>query len=573
MARVINFEGRRINVPDDATDEEVSEIIQSSGAPAKQTARPAAPRPTQAPSSIDRAIASPLGQGALGLTDIVAGPVQLAANLSGIGKDKVNSAVNAVNARSNQARTNVGNEAIAAEQGPSLERIRQSNPDMAAYLEDRHRPGFSPARFAGSMIGTGAVTSKISQLPVVNALVSRIAPGVTAADKTKRVVLGAGAGAASAGLAPIDTSQGEDYKSELADNMKAGAVMGAVVPAAIRRGGEYGRKRVAEALAQNQLNSVRNATLEEGRKAGYVVPPTEVNPSFINNRLESIAGKAPLKQEATHRNQTVTNKLAVEDLGLPKNTAITEGKLDTLRDRLAEPYRKVAALSPQAATDLENLKQIRAEKKQWDLHYNRSAEPNSLKEAKRLGQQADALEAKIDGVAVSSGQPDLVKQLRSARTEIAKTYDVQDALNVGDASISAPVLGRALDKGKPLSGGLKTIGKMNEAFRPFMGEGSRTPTPGVSALEPVQMTVGGAVGGTAGVVAGGLPLIRGPMRSLLLSAPYQRVMAQTGVSPSYAAQVLAKMPKSTTPEQLMQAILIGRAVAERKQKDDTGSSE
>jgi hypothetical protein len=274
-------------------------------------------------------------------------------------------------------------------------------------------------------------------------------------------------------------------------------------------------------------NPVRDKTLDMAKKEGYKLPPSEFNASFLNNRLESFAGKAAIKQDAALRNQEVTNNIAARELGLPKGTAITESVLERYRNAQAQPYREVAALSPIADRALERLRQTRAEAKmQWN-HYNRTATPDAYKQAQAMDQQAKTLENAIDRIASKSGDPELLNRLKEARTNIAKSYDIEKALNLGDANISASVIGRALDRGAPLSGGLETIARFQQGpGRKFTSEGSSVPAPGVSALDLYGMGLLGGAGALAaghpiGAAAGLLPLARGPVRNLLLSDAYQ----------------------------------------------------
>ncbi len=110
----------------------------------------------------------------------------------------------------------------------------------------------------------------------------------------------------------------------------------------------------------------------------------------------------------------------------------------------------------------------------------------------------------------------------------AKSYDIERALNLGDSTVSAPIIGRQLDKtgtaGK--SGALSIIGKMAEAFPSVMREGGRVPSPGVSGTDAAMSAMlgvgGGAAAGPAGILAAGLPLLRSPARNLVLSPAYQK---------------------------------------------------
>lgn len=374
---------------------------------------------------------------------------------------------------------------------------------------------------------------------------------------------------------------------------------GMLAPVGANAAANRARQKVADAAIARSANEVRDQSLAAGREEGYVVSPSTVKPSFMNNRLESIAGKAALKQEATIRNQGITNKIAARELDMPEGTAITEGKLKAYRAEVAEPYREAAKLptlppdrvsgmkgsfaSPYplfgpkkltAEQTVRDLKQARYDANNKWKEANRTGQVSSLEEAKALSAKVESLEAHLEATAAAAGKTELVAQLRDARQKIAKSYDIERSLNLGNADISAPTLGRALDNGAKLSGGLETIGKFQQGpGRQFMGEGSSVPTPGVSALEPYAMAGAGAAGsalsgGVGGIIAGGFPLIRGPVRSLLLSKPYQRFMASPDYSPGVVNKLLSQMPPGTSPEVALQAMLIARAIAERNQQGE-----
>jgi hypothetical protein len=66
----------------------------------------------------------------------------------------------------------------------------------------------------------------------------------------------------------------------------------------------------------------------------------------------------------------------------------------------------------------------------------------------------DFVQQSLRGVQRSQGTPGAVDALDSARTQIAKTYGVQNALNPATGTVDARKLANQLAKGKPLSGGL-----------------------------------------------------------------------------------------------------------------------
>jgi hypothetical protein len=331
----------------------------------------------------------------------------------------------------------------------------------------------------------------------------------------------AGAGALGALAGALQPTQGVQ---ERMGNMALGGALGAGTQAAVGPGvralGEWwAGKAQAAALRQSQ-NSVRDATLKAGQEAGYVVPPSNINPSATNKILESIGGRAATTQAASFRNQEVTNRLAAEALGMPKGTPLSEAGLESYRKSVAQPYRDVAALSQRAQIALEQLKDARFNANNYTKFYSRSGDPNALAAATSFRQKADALETALERFAGQANKPDLIGALRNARTQIAKSYDVERALNVGSGDVSARLLGSALDKGRPLTGELALAGRFAEAFPTVTQNMAGKQAPGVSNTTAILSALlggaGGATFGPGGVAVAALPLARGPARSLAL---------------------------------------------------------
>lgn len=382
-----------------------------------------------------------------------------------------------------------------------------------------------------------------------------INPASTARQVASNVATGTLAGGA-AGVTKETTGSDE-----------AAILAGLVVPGAVQGAGNAARAKVADALVKKGQAAESDKVLADARKEGYVVPPASVNPSFLNNRLESLAGKAAIKQQAGQDNQTITNTIAARELGMPPETAITPGKLDAYRHTEAAPYREVAALSNNAKQFLEMLKQSRVDANDWWKFYGRTGDPSAKAKAESLTQAAEAMEIRIQSIAAKAGKPSLVDDLKAARTKIAKAWDIDRALNLGDAGVSAPTLGRAYDKGAPFTDGLETISKFAEGpGRQFVTEGSRIPAPGVSGTELYGQAglgaAGHAVAGPAGgFLAAGIPLLRGPVRSLLLSKAYQESLGKPNREAGITARAASKIPQQ---DALIQAILMGRTMVEQE---------
>lgn len=326
-------------------------------------------------------------------------------------------------------------------------------------------------------------------------------------------------------------------------------------------------RRSEELALEKSRNAERDATLAAGREKGLVVPPSSTNPSFLNKRLESLAGKAAVGQEAAKRNQATVTDMAAEELGLPKGTPITEGRLEAFRDAASAPYRKLTAISPRAEALLQRLRQTRKDANAYFRHYDVSADPASQAKAQGLSQTADQLEGMLDKLAAKSGQAGLVDDMREARTKIAKSWDIERAMNVGDASVSAPSLGRSVDRGAPLSGNLELAGKFQQAFPSAMREGASVPSPGVSKSEAIIAALmgggGAAAFGPLGAGLAALPLASGPARSLALSKGYQKLMGEPDYKPGMISRMAREIPQDNA---VIQALLLARAMEERNRQ-------
>lgn len=359
-------------------------------------------------------------------------------------------------------------------------------------------------------------------------------------------------GAVNGLLQPVDGDQS-------ASNILQGKAANTVIGGALGSGGQLlGNKaggwiadrltnKTAEAAKRQSLNAIKDSVLADGRAAGYVVPPSEVKPTFIGNRLESLGGKAAIKQEAALRNQATTNALARKAMGIADDQPISVSSLESIRKNSGMAYQDVADLSGIAKQDLEALKLSRNEAQGWFNAYNRSASPLDLAKAKAAREISDQLEESLRNEAVAAGRNDLLPSLIDARKQIAKSYTVQRALNPATGDISAPVLGRLYGKGKPLSDGLDTIGAFNQAFPKFTGAGPSTPAAGVSKAEMLSGGLLGIAGSAAtgspmGLLAAGLPLLSHPARAIALSGALQK-------APQYTAGAIARFSgKALTPE-------------------------
>lgn len=315
------------------------------------------------------------------------------------------------------------------------------------------------------------------------------------------------------------------------------AAVGAMLPSAAKMA--FNEVRAPYLAKQQAQNQVRDETLKAAQDEGFKVIPTQVNSGPGKAALESLGGKAAIKQQATIDNQAIATSIGRREVGLPENAPLTIKSLDDRIKVLSQPYDNLASVSSNAAYYLRELRDARQKATQYWKEYEVQKTVSSLENYNAFDAKATAMEGKLIAEAVKAGKPDLVPAMREARQAIAKVWDVKRALNVGDGNIDAQALGRMLDHGAPLTGGLETIAKFAQGpGRQVTGEISKTPTPGVSKLNVVGggllgaggLAALGPVGAAAGVAA---PFVLPPAaRGMLLSDWYQRKFARPDYTPN-----------------------------------------
>lgn len=380
---------------------------------------------------------------------------------------------------------------------------------------------------------------RIVDTAIQTAVGSALIPGAGAVGALKNAAVGAASGAAA-----------QTTKEATGSDLLAIAV-GAVAP--------FGLAKLADSGKQVLVSGTRKQTLQEAQAHGYVVEPSAVRTP--SSKVEAVAGKASIAQEAAIRNQQVTNNLAAKALGLPENTPLSPALLDDLKLRVTKPYEEVEKLRA-SQTSLpwfsryhshslvDELKQARQDTTVLYKQYYRQPDQGVLKAAEQAAATAKSIEADIDMIATAAGKPELLEQLKAARLLYARINDVEKALNIGSGNVSAPIIGRMLDQGKPLSGELQIIGKFAQTFPRVAREIEGVPPSGVSgtdAASSAMLAVGGATaaGNPLGAVAGGAPLLRGPARAKVLSPKYQKNLLAEPTPPT---------PTSTTAAQAGMAV-------------------
>lgn len=321
--------------------------------------------------------------------------------------------------------------------------------------------------------------------------------------------------------------------------------------------------------------AMRQLALEKARDAGYVVPPATTNPSILNRFLESWGGKTATAQDASLKNQAVTDALVKKDLGLGAADDVAEGTLPFLRKEAAEAYKpvrgigtirldsqfetaiddavgqlsKVAQKFPRLAKSdvTDTLASLKAKSIDSDTAVDTiSVLRANADEAYAAGEKQAgaaykaAAKAMEDAIERSLGRRGadakaILSDFRNARQMIAKTYSAQKALNPELGNFDARKLASLLNQGKPLTGGMKQAGQTAQAFK----EATKL------------LTDSGSVRNTDVILGGGAAALSGNPMPLLY--PFSR-MAVRDLMLSNVGQKLLTAPRSTygvPPEYLM----------------------
>lgn len=401
------------------------------------------------------------------------------------------------------APVDIAKDALAG-RGLSLQSNRQRRADMDAGLQSLgaepdsllYKGGKLTGEIAGTLGAGGAAANVLSR---VAPRAAAAAPGLVEALRTSGMTAGAGgmgtrmAGGAITGGLSAGLVNPEDAGT--------GAMMGGALPVVAKGAGMVGEK-IGNTIRGPAQSADMAAAIQAARSQGYVIPPTQANPTLGNRLLEGMAGKLTTAQNASAANQGVTNRLAAEALGLPGDTKLTADVLKSVRDSAGQAYQAVgnAGTITPGAKYMQALDDIAAPHvKAMQGFPNAKASPvldlvDSLKspsfdagsavaKIKELRSAADdafrtgntdigraakkaagALEDAIEDHLQAIGQPDALAALREARKTIAKTYTVEKALNQSSGTVDAKKLAAQLQKGKPLSGDLRSVAEFAARF-------------------------------------------------------------------------------------------------------------
>lgn len=439
---------------------------------------------------------------------------------------------------------------------------------------------YQGGKIAGEIAGTagaGGVLAKglglVSQLPRSLALAEALRTGGMAAGGAgmgTRIAGGGIAGGTMAGMVnPEDVGTGAAIGAALPPVLKgAGAV-----------GGAIGRTISGPQVAPESIQAIKAA-----RDLGYVIPPSQAKPTLANRAMEGFAGKITTAQNASAKNQQITNELARKAIGASDLSPTGIAEVRNIANQAYDAIGSVGAFKtdPKFLYALDNAGSSTAEMRknfpqlvnnevdelitslkqntQFDsqptieaikqFRNDASANRASIDPAKKaLGKAqtkiSNALEDLIErNLQQTQGTGELLNNYRAARKTLAKTYDVEKALNPTTGNIDASKLSTQLKKGRPLTDELRQIAEFSARFPKATQSIEKMGS--LPQWSPLDFATAGITGGMLGPVGAAGIVARPALRSLSLSSPIQNRLA----TPQTTGR-LSQLIRSPEAEQLL----------------------
>lgn len=244
--------------------------------------------------------------------------------------------------------------------------------------------------------------------------------------------------------------------------------------------------------------------LQAANRSGYVVPPATARPnSVIAGAAEGAAGKLSTAQRASAMNQGVTNRLAAQAVGIADDGTVSREALQAIRSEAGRAHEAIRNFGGPIVSDTQFRVQLADASRSFEKTANQLpvlAQNELLKMARGLEQPRFDPDVAVDAISTLRDKADiayragdktlgrayrafsdafeglverrlsqagpqaasLVDDFRNARQLIAKTYTIENAIK--GENVDAQALGRALDKGKYLSGTLRQIAQFAQKF-------------------------------------------------------------------------------------------------------------
>ena len=335
--------------------------------------------------------------------------------------------------------------------------------------------------------------------------------------------------------------------------------------------GDRATNRAALQTARQPLDDL----VKRSSDAGFVIPPSTVNPSTFNRMAEGLVGKISTAQGSSVLNQGVFNRIARESVGLPEGVPLSKASLQGIRSKLGKIYEgikksddiivddvfrsdiagiadvagnvqsafpnlpvsgaetvgklvdglNVDRFTARAGVDL--VKSLRRESKTLFKSFD---DPTKYAEAVAKRRAADAVDDMILRNLENTGRLDLASQYKPAREMIAKTHTIEAALNEA-GTIDPKILARQLNSGTPMTGDMELAARFADSFR----SASRATNESFPLFSPLDFYTSLGLGGMVDPTLAAAGVARPLLRRGLLTGPAQRSLLSPSTLPAEAA--------------------------------------
>ena len=420
------------------------------------------------------------------------------------------------------------------------------------YKVATERPGLLVGGVATGLLDpTNLVLPGAMQKSIVSATPTAIAQ---AAPRTVALAQNVGAGAGTAAVTSAAQQQATTGTINPAQVFNEATVGGLLTtPTALT--GAVTTPRTPAVLDRKQ--QIAQAAINQGA----TLPPTQVNPSFINSILEGISGKQTTAQVASIKNQAVVNAQARKALGLADDVELTPKVLQDYRDVKGQAYEalksnnayytdkkfindinaKSADLQKLANTTdvsaelnvINGLKQMsfdgvglveQMKRLRYDAERNlMSGDPKNSALGKAQKFAANQLEDLAERNLQKFNQPDVMNNFKQARKDIAKSYTIEKSMNLATGDVSGAKLGSRSAAGKIVPSELQALADAAATFpKAFQNPATVGSVPVISPLDLGSAAIASAASGNPLVM--GSALTRPAVRTGITSGMYQRNM-------------------------------------------------
>ena len=491
-------------------------------------------------------------------------------------------------ARTNAERQRLGDE-VAADLGPAGRFAASAGAGMASVAR---------ALGGGRLVGAMGLPATKDEAEAIDAPLNRTTAG------TLGRVVGMAAPAAIAvpftpATIPAATVAGGVMGGAMTEGDLADRGMGALFGAMGGGGGQAlgqslgaGRAQLRSIAAQQDAaQAARMPSVRSAMDAGYVLPPNEIRQDLTNSLMNAWGGQIKTKQAASFSNQQNTNRLAAQALNLPPEQ-LTMDAVRQVRSQAAAAYDNVRQAGviladPQFKADLakitsrqsnaaatfpglanDALETVRNSLDQPFFDSSAGVDALSL-----LRERADEAFAKGDRTLakayrsasnaveslmernLAAADPQALAEFRKARQLMAKTYDIEAAMNPQTGDVAAATLAQKQKK-KPgrFTGELKQIADAAQAFPAATQTLKEAPSP--YSMVDVGFGTAAGLGINPAMIA--VSAARPVVRTAALSRPGQRFAALDALpTPANALAALLRPTASPRVQRGLVPLAIG----------------